>query len=106
LNGVARHKRDLLNRLGEEMSRPLEQADDRSLYVPCQRLADYIHQSRHDGIRYPSALNQGGSSIVFFDPEIVEVGESTLVRVTEVNFEYELDDEPRFSDLLKAVSLE
>ena len=38
--------RELLNRLGEEMSRPLERADDRTLYVPCQRLADYIHQNR------------------------------------------------------------
>jgi RES domain-containing protein len=97
---------DLLNRLGEEMSRPLERADDTTLYVPCQRLADYIRQNHYDGIRYPSALNPGGSSIVFFDPEIAQVGESKLVKVTEVNFEYQVDDEPRLADRIKAASLE
>jgi RES domain-containing protein len=98
--------RDLLNRLGEEMSQPLERADDLTLYLPCQRLAEYIHQNHYEGIRYPSALNPGGSSIVFFDPEVAEIGESKLMKVTAVNFEYEVDDEPRFADRLKAASLE
>jgi RES domain-containing protein len=96
----------LLNRLGEQMSRPLERAEDTTLYVPCQRLANYIRQNHYDGIRYPSALNPGGSSIVFFDPEIAEVGESKLVKVTEVNLEYQIDDEPRLADRIKAASLE
>jgi hypothetical protein len=39
----------------------------RPAYIPCQRLADYVHENRYDGIRYPSALNPGGSNIVFFD---------------------------------------
>jgi hypothetical protein len=98
--------RELLNRLGEEMSRPLERADDKTLYVPCQRLADYIRQNHFDGIRYPSALNPGGSSIVFFDPEIAQVQGSKLVRVTEVIFEYEIDDEPRLADRLRATLAE
>lgn len=97
---------DLLNRLGEEMSRPLERADDLTLYLPCQRLAEYIHQNHYDGIRYPSALNPGGSSIVLFDPDVAEIGESKLMKVTAVNFEYEVDDEPRLADRLKAASLE
>jgi RES domain len=42
------------------MSRPLERADDKTLYVPCQRLADYIRQNRYDGIRYPSGSLLGG----------------------------------------------
>lgn len=94
--------RELLNRLGEEMSRPLERADDKTLYIPCQRLADYIRQNHYNGIRYPSALNPGGSSIVFFDPGIAQVEGSTLVRITEVKFEYEIDDEPRLADRLNA----
>jgi hypothetical protein len=96
--------RDLLNRLGEEMSRPLERSDDKTLYVPCQRLAGYIRENGYHGIRYPSALNPGGSSIVFFDPEIADVGDAKLVKVTEVKFEYEVDDEPRLADRLKSVS--
>jgi hypothetical protein len=42
------------------MSRPLERADDKTLYVPCQRLADYIRQNRYDGIRYPNGSLLGG----------------------------------------------
>ncbi len=98
--------RGLLNRLGEEMSRPLERADDKTLYIPCQRLAEYIHQNGYDGIRYPSALNPSGSSIVFFDPEIAESREAKLVKITEVTFEYKIDDEPRLADRLKAVSVD
>jgi hypothetical protein len=96
--------RELLNRLGEEMSRPLERVDDKTLYIPCQKLAEYIRQNRFDGIRYPSALNPGGSSVVFFDPEVAQVGGSKLVHVTEVKFEYEIDDEPRLADRLRAMS--
>lgn len=96
--------RELLNRLGEEMSRPLERADDRALYIPCQRLADYIRQNHYDGIRYPSALNPGGSSIVFFDPAIAQVEDSRLVCVTEIKIEYEADDEPRLADHLRHAS--
>jgi hypothetical protein len=98
--------RELLGRLGEEMSRPLERADDRTAYIPCQRLAEYIRENRYDGIRYPSALNPDGSSIVFFDPAVAEVGEAKLVRVTEVSFEYEADTEPRLVERLRAASME
>jgi RES domain len=93
--------RELLNRLGEEMSRPLERADDRTLYIPCQRLADYIRQNHYDGIRYPSALNPGGSSIVFFDSAIAQVEDCRLVCVTEVRFNYKTEDEPRLVDRLQ-----
>jgi hypothetical protein len=96
--------RGLLRRLGEEMSRPLERNEDRSLYVPCQRFADYIRENHYDGIRFPSALNPDGSSIVFFDPTVAEVEPAKLVRITEVNFEYEADDEPRLADRLRAAS--
>jgi RES domain len=75
----------------------------KELYVPCQRLADYIHQNHYDGIRYPSALNPGGSSIVFSDHHIAEVTGAKLVTITAINFEYEADEEPRLADRLKAM---
>lgn len=42
----------LLEAFAEEMSRPLERDDDKTHYVPCQRLADYIREAHYDGIRY------------------------------------------------------
>jgi hypothetical protein len=87
--------RGLLDSLGEEMSRPLERTDDTTFYIPCQRLSNFIRDSGYDGIRYPSALNPGGSSIVLFDPDIARVTGSMLVKITEVNFNYEADANPR-----------
>jgi hypothetical protein len=84
--------RGLLDGLSEEMSRPLERTDDMTTYVPCQKLSDFIRASDFDGIRYPSALNPEGSSIVFFDPEVAEVANSKLVEITEVSFIYSVEN--------------
>jgi hypothetical protein len=54
----------LLIAFGEEMSLPLERDDDPAHYRPCQRLADYIRDTKYDGIRYPSALNPDGTNVV------------------------------------------
>ena len=43
---------------------------------------------------------------MFFDPAVAEVGKAKLVKVTEVTFNYELDDEPRLADRLNAASTE
>lgn len=95
--------RELLAAFGEEMSRPLERDDDESHYVPSQRLAHYIRDAKFDGVRYPSALNPEGKNLVFFDPLIAEIGKSKLVRITEANLKYELEDtqtaEERLQDI-------
>jgi RES domain-containing protein len=84
--------RSLLDGFGEEMSRPLERDDDKTHYVPCQRLAEYIRDVGYDGIRYPSAVSPDGSNIVFFDPAIADVADSKLVKITKVDFEYGNDE--------------
>ena len=52
------------------MSRPLERDDDKTHYLPCQKLAEFIKQNRYDGIRYPSAVCPGGTNIVLFEPNV------------------------------------
>ena len=73
------------------MSRPLERDDDESHYVPSQRLASF-RDAHFDGVRYPSALHPNGRNLVIFDPAIVAIGESKLVRITETNLNYEVAD--------------
>lgn len=96
--------RELLAAFGEEMSRPLERDDDESHYVPSQRLVHYVRDAKYDGVRYPSALNPQGKNLVFFDPAIAEIGDSKLVRITEANLKYEVEDtrttEERLQDIL------
>lgn len=84
----------LLIAFGEEMSLPLERDDDPAHYRSCQRLADYIRDARYDGIRYPSALNPDGTNVVFFDPTVVTIGESKLVKITQNTLRYE-DESPQ-----------
>lgn len=81
---------ELLIAFGEELGKPLRRDDDPRDYVPCQKLARHIRNCGfYDGIRYPSAMRSNGTSIVLFDPDIVEVGPSKIVEVKELRLTYE-----------------
>lgn len=75
----------LLVGLGEEMARPLSRDDDETHYLPSQVLAEFIRDSGYDGIRYPSAMRPRGTSVVLFDPELMTIGPSRLVRVKTIS---------------------
>jgi hypothetical protein len=85
---------ELFYQLGEDMGRPLEKNDDTSLYVPCQRLAEYLEQAGYAGICYPSSLNEGGSNLVLFDPSVAKILSSKLVKITSVSIEYADESRP------------
>jgi RES domain-containing protein len=73
----------------EEMSTPLERNDDPRIYKSCQSLADAVRRCGYIGICYPSALAPGGTNVVLFDPSVVEIGESLLVKITSVSTTHE-----------------
>jgi hypothetical protein len=74
---------------GEELGRPVRRADNPSDYLPCQKLVGRIRQSGwYDGIRYPSAMAPGGTSIVLFDPAVADIGVSKLVEVGDIRMTY------------------
>jgi hypothetical protein len=75
----------LLIGLGEEMAKPLSRNDDETHYRPSQVLAEFIRDSGYDGIRYPSAMRPKGTSVVLFDPDVMTIGPSRLVRVKTVS---------------------
>lgn len=91
----------LLDAFADEMSRPMERDDDPTHYAACQKLGGYIRQARFDGIRYPSALAPDGHNVVLFDPGMVDVGNSKLVKITKVDFDYEIDQTPTFHERMK-----
>ena len=78
----------LLTALGEEMAKPLGRDDDETHYIPSQVLAEFIRDSRYDGIRYPSALRPRGTNVVFCDPAVVSIDRSRLARVTQISLAY------------------
>ena len=84
----------LLVAFGEQLETPLRARDDLTDYIPSQKLAERIENSGADGVRYPSAMEPGGTNIVLFDPSKVEIGPSRLVEIELVHIEY---GEPRES---------
>lgn len=80
---------ELLQAFGWALSKPLERDDDLADYLPSQKLADFVRASSFDGMRYPSAMHAQGANIVLFDPASCEFVDAKLVRVSNIEIEYE-----------------
>lgn len=79
----------LLNVLNEELARPVSPEDDEVEYVPTQYLAEVILNTGYDGIRYKSAVRPGGTNLVFFRPDDLEIQQATrLVEVLSMEVDY------------------
>lgn len=57
-------------------------------YLPTQRIAEEIKAMGFDGIRYNSSLHSEGVNVVLFEPEDCEIGDSHLVQVTNIHFDF------------------
>ena len=75
--------------LGKTLGKPLDRSDNPFEYMPTQKLAAYVKSNGFDGIRYPSAMNSGGTNVVVFDISKVEIEEKTrLIEVIGIQVEY------------------
>lgn len=72
-------KRTLLGSLGRALGAPVHPEDSNLEYIPTQYLAEVIRSAGYDGICYPSALNQTGTNVVVFDPQLIRVTRSGWV---------------------------
>lgn len=63
----------LLNRLGQELSRPVRSGDNQLEYIPTQYLSEYVKSLDIDGILYGSSLDVNGQNLVLFSEESVDV---------------------------------
>lgn len=79
----------LLGAFADHLSMPLRSRDDPTDYIPTQKLAELIETAKVDGIRYPSAMAPKGDNIVFFDPAVIQIGDSRLVEILETSLEYQ-----------------
>lgn len=79
----------VLNILNQELARPVNPEDSEVEYVPTQYLAEVILDLGYDGIRYQSAVRQGGKNYVFFNPaDLVIAPETKLVRVESIDVKF------------------
>jgi hypothetical protein len=82
-------KNALLGILNRELSKPVSPTLAEIEYIPTQYLAEVILNANYDGIRYKSAMNEGGFNVVFFDHQKLNiVSATTLVEVLSTKVQY------------------
>jgi len=72
-----------LERLGQELTRPVLPQGAAIDYVPSQYLCEFIKKSGFDGVLYRSAVSEG-INLALFDPTKVVASEVSLYNVTRV----------------------
>jgi hypothetical protein len=72
-----------LERLGEELTRPVLPQGAAIDYIPSQYLCEFIKKCGYDGVIYRSSVSDG-MNLALFDPSKAEGGEVSLYNVSRV----------------------
>lgn len=75
-----------LERLGEELTRPVQPAGAAIDYIPSQYLCEFIKKSGFDGVVYRSSVSDG-INLALFNPNKAVGGKVELYNVTKVSVE-------------------
>lgn len=81
--GQLRADLPFLERLGEELTRPVLPSGAAIDYIPSQYLCEFIKKSRFDGVVYRSSVSDG-INLALFDPGIAKGGRVKLYDVAKV----------------------
>ncbi|MBP2161280.1 MULTISPECIES: RES family NAD+ phosphorylase [Asticcacaulis] len=73
-----------LERLGEELTRPVLPQGAAIDYIPSQYLCEFIKKRGFDGVVYRSSVSDG-INLALFDPSKAEGGEVAVYKVTKVS---------------------
>jgi hypothetical protein len=85
---IAKMRSDLpfLERLGEELTRPVVPQAAAIDYTPSQYLCEFIKKCGYDGVVYRSSVSEG-INLALFDPAKAQPGTVTQCRVVRVSVE-------------------
>jgi hypothetical protein len=86
--GQLRADLPFLERLGEELTRPVLPSGAAIDYIPSQYLCEFIKKSGFDGVVYRSSVSDG-INLALFDPAQAIGGHVTLYNVARVSVEVE-----------------
>jgi hypothetical protein len=89
---IGRMRKDLpfLERLGDELTRPVIPQSAAIDYTPSQYLCEFIKKCGYQGVLYRSSVSNG-INLALFDPSLATCGAVEQYRVTSVAVEIELD---------------
>jgi hypothetical protein len=85
---ICRMRSDLpfLERLGDELTRPVVPQSAAIDYTPSQYLCEFIKKCGYDGVIYRSSVSDG-INLALFDPALAQAGTVTQYRVSRVSVE-------------------
>lgn len=84
--GMLRADIPFLERLGEELTRPVLPRSAAIDYIPSQYLCEFIKKAGYDGVVYRSAVSDG-INLALFNPEKAIGGTVSLYNITKVTVE-------------------
>lgn len=88
LVGNMREDISFLERLGQELTRPVLPYAAAIDYLPSQYLCEYIKLQKYDGVIYSSSVSNG-INLALFNPAKAEIGEITQHQTKKVSVEVE-----------------
>lgn len=89
--------RECLNKINEEISKPLRKNDSALDYLPTQYIIDLIQsfmndgKNEYDGVEYKSTLNSKGVNLAIFYPELLECKAVQDYDVKELSYKVSPD---------------
>ena len=86
--GAMRGDLDFLERLGEELTRPVLPRSAAIDYVPSQYLCEFIKKSNYDGVIYRSSVGDG-MNMALFNPDCATAQSVEMHSITRVSVEFE-----------------
>jgi hypothetical protein len=83
---IGKMRSDLLflERLGDELTRPVVPQSAAIDYTPSQYLCEFIKNCEYQGVIYRSSVSDG-MNLALFDPALARCGTVTQYRVTRVS---------------------
>ncbi|MCW0232103.1 MAG: RES family NAD+ phosphorylase [Ferrovibrio sp.] len=82
--GQLRADLPFLERLGEELTRPVQPACAAIDYIPSQYLCEFIKKSGFDGVVYRSSVSDG-INLALFAPQAGDGGRVSLYNISKVS---------------------
>lgn len=76
----------LLERLGEELTKPVQPRSAPFEYIPSQYLCEFIKKQGYQGVIYRSSVSDG-INLALFDPNLAEGVSASVARVDRVSVE-------------------
>jgi hypothetical protein len=77
-----------LEKIGNEIAKPLRRQDSPLDYLPTQYISDFIKSKGYQGIEYKSTMNENGRNLAIFNENLLECIDVSVVKIRTINYSH------------------